>query len=249
MSSKFPVRINKYLAERHIASRRKADELIEKGLVRINGKIAVLGDMVRENDTVELDRKISNVEKSFVYFAFNKPRGIVTHSPTGDERGIASLTKLSRDIVPVGRLDKDSEGLILLSNDGRIVRGLLEPGALKEKEYEVTVDKKVLGGDLVKLEKGVRIERYTTKPARAIRIGERTFSLTLSEGKTHQIRRMCAALGYQVRGLRRIRVENIRLGSLSEGELRPLLGAELHELLRSAGLPAQAGIPESKPTR
>ncbi len=241
MASRFPVRINKYLAERHIASRRKADELVLKGYVRINGAVAKLGDVVREADLVELDKNIASVQKELVYFAFNKPRGIVTHSPSEGQSDIASLSKFSKSVVPIGRLDKDSEGLILLSNDGRIVRGLLEPGALKEKEYEVAVDKKVLGGDLVKMEKGVRIERYTTKPAKARRLSDRTFRLTLTEGKKHQVRRMCAALGYQVRSLKRIRVGNILLGKLPSGKVRRIEGAELSRLLESAGIPTPRG--------
>jgi len=234
------VRINKYLADKGIVSRRKADELIEAGLVRVNGRNAYIGQRVGEGDIVEVAEEVSKIQKAFQYFAYYKPQGIVTHSAGPGEKDIAAVLKLSRDITPVGRLDKDSEGLILLTNDGRIVGKLLEPGNLKEKEYEVEVDKPILGADLMRLERGVNIEGYKTKRAKAVRVGKTSFLLTIVEGKKHQVRRMAGAVGYQVRNLKRVRIGSITLGSLANGKLRPIEGAELERLFADTGIKRQS---------
>ena len=203
------MRLNKYLAQQGTASRREADALIEQGIVLINGKKAVLGQKVEKDDVVTL--KGDTKEKK--YLAYYKGRGIITHSPEGDEIDI--VTQLKRDhkvegVYPVGRLDKDSEGLLILTNDGRVTGPLLDPEAHHEKEYEVTVDKPVNGYFLKQLEHGVNIEGYLTKPATATKLPHKLkFTLILTEGKKHQIRRMCAALGYQVQTLKRVRIANI----------------------------------------
>lgn len=231
-SSDYPVRLNKYLAHHGYASRREADTLIEKGSVLVNGKPAVLGTKVNEGDEVEVKGK----SKEKHYLAYYKGRGIITHSPGADEVDIASRLRQDfglTDVYPVGRLDKDSEGLMILTNDGRITGPLLDPEAKHEKEYDVTVDKPVTNHLIKHIEQGVDIEGYRTKPAHAKKHPsnqERLF-VTLTEGKKHQIRRMCAALGYQVRSLKRVRVMNITLGSLKPNQYRKLTKSELRGFL------------------
>ncbi len=230
------MRLNKYLAQQGTASRREADALIEQGIVLINGKKAVLGQKVEKDDVVTL--KGDTKEKK--YLAYYKGRGIITHSPEGDEIDI--VTQLKRDhkvegVYPVGRLDKDSEGLLILTNDGRVTGPLLDPEAHHEKEYEVTVDKPVNGYFLKQLEHGVNIEGYLTKPATATKLPHKLkFTLILTEGKKHQIRRMCAALGYQVQTLKRVRIANITLGELKPNQYRNIKGEELTALLSELGL-------------
>lgn len=231
----FPVRINKYLAEKKIASRREADALISDKKVFINGVPAVLGQKVEKSDEVT----VTGNTKKYRYIAYYKPRGVISHSPGADEEDI--LMRIHKDhdmsgVYPIGRLDKDSEGLILLTNDGRITKELLEPENKKEKEYEVKVDKPVKKQFLGHLEKGVNIEEYRTKPAKTESVDKHTFRIILTEGKKHQIRRMCAALGYQVKHLKRIRIANVTLGSLKEGMWRNIAGEEKDAFLASVGL-------------
>ncbi len=236
-SMTFPMRINKYLADQKIASRREADALIASKKVLVNGKVAVLGQQVNEGDKVELTEKT----KKHLYLAYYKGRGIIAHSPTENETDI--VTRLKHDyglteVSPVGRLDKDSEGLIIISNDGRITGPLLSPESGHEKEYEVTVDKPVNGTFIRLMELGVDIEGYRTKPAKAKASpkNDKRFTLILTEGKKHQIRRMCAALGYQVKALKRVRIINIDLGSLKANQYRKIVGEELQDFLQNLGL-------------
>ena len=217
------IRINKYLADNNIASRREGDELIETGKVFVNGKKAVLGQMIRETDTVE----VKNNTKEYAYFAYNKPVGVVTTNAQKGEIDIVHRTKFPTKVFPIGRLDKDSHGLILLSNDGRITKKLLDPEFEHEKEYEVEVDKHVTPEFFKKMTSGVRIERYTTKPAKLEHMGSRKFSIILTEGKNRQIRRMCQACGYTVKDLKRVRFGKITLGKMKPGEWRKLEGSEI----------------------
>ncbi len=235
--SEFPMRINKYLALKKIASRREADALIETGKVLVNGKKAVLGQQVAETDTVTL----SGATKKYQYLAYYKGRGVITHSPSEGEVDIAARLKNDYGLTtvsPVGRLDKDSEGLIILSNDGRLTGPLLDPESGHEKEYEVTVDKNVTGMFLKLMALGVDIEGYKTKPAKVKPSGRnnKKFNLTITEGKKHQIRRMCAALGYQIDTLKRVRIMNVELGTLKPNQFRKIAGTELKELMTSLGL-------------
>lgn len=237
MEINFPVRVNRYIAAQGIASRREADELIKAGKVLINGKRAELGSQVQKADVVEVQGKTPTK----IYLAYYKGRGIITHSPGADEIDIAERLKKDysiTDVHPVGRLDKDSEGLIILSNDGRITAPLLDPESSHEKEYEVTVDKTVNQWFLKHLEEGVDIEGYTTKPAEAAshKSNPNRFTLIITEGKKHQIRRMCAALGYQIQSLKRIRVANIELGKLKPNQYRKIAGKELKELLKTLNI-------------
>jgi 23S rRNA pseudouridine2604 synthase len=220
----FPIRINKYLADKGLSTRRGADVLIEAGKVTVNGKRAVIGQQIQKDDAVVLKEE---KKRSYRYILYYKPRGVITHSPAEHETDIAAQIEHDhglKDLFPVGRLDKDSEGLIMLTNDGRITKRLLEPQYDHEKEYHVAVDKKVTDAFLNKLARGVNIEGYLTKPARAERdpLNEFAFSLHLTEGKKHQIRRMCAALGYQVTQLKRTGILDMKLRPLKEGAYREL---------------------------
>lgn len=233
----FPLRINKYLAHTGVASRREADELIASGKVTINGQKAKMGQSVSETDKVAVVGKT----KSKSYYAYYKGRGVITHSPAEHETDIA--TKLAEDygithVSPIGRLDKDSEGLMILSNDGRITGPLLDPENDNEKEYEVLVDKPISGMFRRAMEAGVDIEGYRTKPAKVIANtkNDKRFLLVITEGKKHQIRRMCAALGYQVQSLKRNRILNIELGKLKPNQYRKIADVELKEFLKTLGL-------------
>ncbi len=233
----FPIRLNKYLAETGVASRREADALIEKGQVLVNGKKAVLGTKVLKDDKVT----VGGATKAKIYLAYYKGRGIIAHSP--EEHEVDIVTRLKEDfgltgLFPIGRLDKDSEGLLIVSNDGRITKPLLDPANKLEKEYEVTVDKPVTTFFGKAMAAGVVIEGYRTKPA-AFRTHPKSqvkFFLTLTEGKKHQIRRMCAALGYQVQSLCRVRVGSILLGTLKPNQYRKIAGKELTTLLATLGV-------------
>ncbi len=233
----FPVRLNRYLAHKGFSTRRGADELITKGLVKINGKVAVLGDKVESaDDVVEVSEKvIAKIEGSYRYLAYYKPRGVSTDIQTEGESIKSSLPAL-RGLFPLGRLDKDSEGLVILTNDGRLTDRVLSPDRVHEKEYLVKVDKKITDTFIRHLERGILIETYKTKPAKARRAGETLFRIVLTEGKKHQIRRMCAAEGYQVLELNRVRIMNIKIGTLKEGAYREIVGDELAELKKSIGL-------------
>jgi 23S rRNA pseudouridine2604 synthase len=231
-------RINKYLAEQGYASRRRADELVEQGLVFINGKKAVPGDKVSTGDKVEVRGMQA---KEFEYFAYYKPQGIVTIGAQEGEKEIKDVTDLTSDIFPLGRLDKDSEGLIIMTNDGRITEALLSPTSKHEKEYTVTVDKPVSHILLVRLSQGVQIgkagqtKNYKTKKTEVRKTTKDSFDIILREGKNRQIRRMCGAVGFQVRKLKRFRIMNITLGKLKPNTYRKLKGKELEEFLKALG--------------
>ncbi|HYF10217.1 MAG TPA: pseudouridine synthase [Candidatus Paceibacterota bacterium] len=229
----FPMRINKYLAHKGYATRTGADALIEAGKVFINGVPAVLGAKVEESDMVEV--RDSRKPASYLYYAYHKPVGVITHSPQRGEKEAKEDIPV-KGVFPVGRLDKDSYGLLILTNDGRITDRLLNPDYAHDKEYVVTVRKPLANNWKTRMERGVDIEGYLTKESKVEILDERTFAITLTEGKKHQIRRMCAALGNDVEDLKRVRVMNIRLGDLKPGSYRKIEGAELTEFLRSLGL-------------
>lgn len=230
------MRINRYLALKQYCSRREADRLIEQGQVLVNGKPAVLGMLVNEGDEVFLKSGFKKVEAGRVYLAFNKPVGIVSHSPEGDQESIKDIFRYKTRVYPVGRLDRDSHGLIILTNDGRITGRLLEPEFEHEKEYLVLVDKSIQGNFLKKMAGGVRIGDYVTKPAKIKSLGSKKFQIILTEGKKRQIRKMCIALGCNVADLERVRILNIELGNLKPGEHRELKGVELTEFLSAIGI-------------
>lgn len=236
--SLFPMRLNKFLAFKGFATRRSADTLIEKGSVFVNGKIAVLGQKVSETDRVEIQ---DHKPTSHRYVLYYKPRGIITHSPGENEVDIETdilKNHKVRGLFPIGRLDKDSEGLMILTDDGRITERILNPDEGHEREYEVTVDKRVTQTFLNRLSKGVRIEGYMTKPARAERapVSEYVFTITLTEGKKHQVRRMCASLGYQVTSLKRTRILQFGLKTLKPGGIYTLKEKEVRAFQNALGL-------------
>lgn len=227
------MRINKYLAEQKIASRREADVLIEAGKVLVNGQKAELGQQLNEGDDIEIIGK----QKKYKYLAYYKGRGIITHSPADGETDIACRLKKDygiTDVNPIGRLDKNSEGLMLLTNDGRLTGPILDSEKNHEKEYDVTVDKPVTASFVKIMNLGVNIEGYKTKPAKVKQNpkNNKRFRLVITEGKKHQIRRMCAALGYQVQTLKRVRIMNIELGDLKPNQYRKISAEELHVLLK-----------------
>lgn len=224
------MRINKYLAHKNYCTRREADTLITAGKVTINGKPAQLGDKVNENDNVQVRFRV----KKYRYFAYNKPRGVITHSPEEDERDIRQSIPLV-GVFPIGRLDKDSKGLIILTDDGRITDKLLNPDYTHEKEYIVSTTEELPSNFKAKMEAGVNIEGYVTKPAVVKVLSPKKFSIVLTEGKKHQIRRMVAFFGLATASLERVRIMNVRLSGLKEGESRPILGQELATFLKSLG--------------
>jgi 23S rRNA pseudouridine2604 synthase len=204
------------------------------GKVRINKRKAVLGDKVFEKDDVTL---MKNSQKKLFYYAYNKPMGIITHSPQGDEKGILDLTKFPQEVYPIGRLDKDSWGLIILTNDGRITDKVLSPEKNHEKEYAVKIDKFMSMSFMNKMRRGVKLDDgYRTKECKMQKINDAMFSIILTEGKKRQIRRMCSALGYGVMDLKRVRIMNIKIGSLKPGVFREIKGVELKNFLAGLGL-------------
>lgn len=236
-TEEFPIRINKYLAHKGIATRLGADKLIVESKVFINGKRAVLGDKVNKDDVVE----VKNHKKNFIYLAYNKPKGVVTANPQGDEKDILesvqNLPELdSGKFFPVGRLDKESHGLIILTNDGRVTDRLLNPIYDHKKEYVVEVDRN-FGPNLTKgLEEGVNLDGIKTKNVKVKKLGEKSFSIVLTEGKNRQIKRMTESLGFTVRDLKRIRVQNIKLGKIKQNSYVEIVGKERDEFLKSLGL-------------
>ncbi len=209
------IRINKYLADKKISTRRGADELIKEKKVFINGKLAVLGSKVNENDKVEVK---GHTPKAYVYYAYNKPIGLETNSPLPN-------------IFPLGRLDKNSHGLLILTNDGRITDSLLNPKYFHEKEYVIRTKEKLRSNFKTKMEAGVNIEGYVTKKCKVTIVNENTFKVVLTEGKKHQIRRMCSALFQEVADLKRIRIMNIELGNLKPNAFKEIKGKELTTFL------------------
>lgn len=227
----YPMRINKYLAHKNLATRRGADILIKDKKVFINGKLAELGSKVTEKDKVEVKDKNPKIYK---YFAYNKPIGIITHSPKDEEEDILENLKntdIPKDVFPLGRLDKDSHGLIILTNDGRITDGLLNPENYHEKEYVVKTSNRLRGNFKEKMEAGVNIESYKTKPCKVQIVNDHTFKVTLTEGKKHQIRRMCSALFQEIEDLKRTRIMNIKLENLKSNQFREIKSEELKKFL------------------
>lgn len=235
------VRLNKYLSEMGICSRREADRLVEAGKVLVDGKTAVLGMKVRADQTVicngktvggrDADGKRLKKIKP-VLLVVNKPRGIVCTTSDKDRApNIVDLLDYPTRIYPVGRLDKDSEGLILMTNQGDLVNKIMRAGNAHEKEYVVTVDKPLTMEFLKSMEEGVPILDTVTRPCVIKATGKRDFTIILTQGLNRQIRRMCEHLGYQVRTLKRVRVMNIRLGNLKVGDCRKVTPAESRQLL------------------
>lgn len=225
------MRLNKYISETGICSRREADKWIADGRVRINGEPAGLGTQVGEGDRVEVDGREIGDRSDTVYIALNKPVGITCTTERHVEGNVVDFIGHAQRIFPIGRLDKDSEGLILLTNNGDIVNELLRSENNHEKEYVVTVDGPLTEEFLAGMAEGVDILGVRTKPCRVRRIGRNVFGIVLTQGLNRQIRRMCAVYGYQVRRLQRVRIVNIRLDGIKVGQWRNLDPQELRGLL------------------
>ncbi|PJN87588.1 23S rRNA pseudouridine(2604) synthase RluF [Bacillus sp. mrc49] len=224
------MRINKYISESGITSRRGADKWIAEGRVTINGAIAELGSQAQSGDDVRVDGNSIKVEQQNVYIALNKPIGITSTTEKHIKGNIVDFVNHPLRIFHIGRLDKDSSGLILLTNDGDIVNEILRAENKHEKEYIVTVDKPLTASFIKEMSAGVEILDTKTLPCKVKQLTKYTFNITLMQGLNRQIRRMCSALGYEVRDLHRIRIMNIHLDGLALGQWRDLTEDELKEL-------------------
>lgn len=241
------MRLNKYLSEAGICSRREADRLIESGRVTVDGKKAVFGMQVEEGQEVRVGKKLIKSGNEKIVLAVNKPAGIVCTEDKREKKNIIRFLNYPVRVTYAGRLDKDSEGLLLMTNDGDLINAMMRARYGHEKEYKVTVDRP-LGEDFKeKMEQGVHITDKeknldaVTRPCKVEVLGKYTFTIVLTQGLNRQIRRMCEALGYKVKRLVRVRIMNITLGSLKAGEVRKLSKQELKELYEQAGTNAGIG--------
>ena len=220
------MRLNKYLAQCGVCSRRDADKLIEQGKVLVNGQVAGMGQQVEETDTVQVGKKILQGKQTQKVLAFYKPVGVTcTERDPHAEKKIMDMIRYPERLTYAGRLDKDSEGLILLTNDGDLINAMMRGANRHEKEYIVKTDKEITPDFLEIMRKG-EIEQ----------IGKFTFRIVLTQGVNRQIRRMCEACGYRVKALKRIRIMNILLGDLKPGKWREVIGEELEQLQRDTGM-------------
>ena len=232
------IRINKYLAECGVCSRRGADELIAGGLVTVDGKPAENGMKITPGMRVEVrGKEVSGIDKK-VYLAFNKPRGVVCTAMKADERNVIDYLDFPVRVTYCGRLDKDSEGLLIMTNDGDLIDAMMRSRNGHEKEYRVTVNKTATDAFLYQMGKGVYLEELdvTTKKCSVERISDNSFTIILTQGLNRQIRKMCESFGYRVRKLVRVRVMNIELGNLATGKYRELTEDEVRKLKKGCGL-------------
>lgn len=227
------MRLQKFLSSAGFCSRRKGEEYIKDGRVKVNGIIiTVLGTQVDpQNDRIEVNQTLVKAEQKKIYIALNKPREYVTSCDHPGEKIVLELVDITHRIYPVGRLDKDSTGLLLLTNDGRLHHRLSHPSFDHEKEYEVTVASHISDSALIHLEKGLHVLGTITRPAKVKRLSSKRFRIILKEGRNRQIRRMVGKMGGRVMALKRIRISNIRLGTLSEGCWRYLTEKEIKGLI------------------
>ncbi|CDI48196.1 pseudouridine synthase [Clostridium tetani] len=232
------MRLNNFISSTGLCSRREADELIKQKKVNVNGEIAPLGYIVNSKDKIEVNGKLLQKKKNDIYIALNKPVGITCTTERHIKGNIIDFINHTERIFPIGRLDKDSEGLILLTNDGSIVNEILREENNHEKDYIVTVNKAITPAFINGISKGVKIynpvkNQYTiTNKCKVVKINVNTFKITLSQGLNRQIRRMCSSYGYKVVKLKRIRIINITLKGLSVGKWRNLTDEEVR-ILRS----------------
>lgn len=230
------IRLNKYLSDAGVCSRREADRLIENGRVTVDGKVAVPGMKVEADQEVRVGKKLIENGGKKTVLAVYKPAGIVCTEDKREKKNIIRYLDYPIRITYAGRLDKDSEGLLIMTNDGDLINGMMRARYGHEKEYHVTIDRPVTEEFLERMAKGVRIvdqEKHldeVTRPCKVKKIEKYTFSIVLTQGLNRQIRRMCKALGYEVRKLKRIRIMNIELGTMKPGEIRNLTKQELEEL-------------------
>ena len=231
------VRLNKFLSEKGICSRREADRLVDEGKVMVNGVCAVMGQKVSSADEIVVDgKKVSTKQVKPVLIAVNKPAGIVcTTARFEGEKNIVDMVKYPTRIYPIGRLDKESEGLILMTNLGDLANEISKASNSHEKEYVVTVNNQVTESFLDKMRRGMHIEELNadTMPCVCTKTGNREFHIILKQGLNRQIRRMCAACGYRVETLKRIRIMNIHLGNIPQGNFRNVTDAEFDKLIKT----------------
>ena len=230
LQAKESVRLNKYLSEAGVCSRREADRLIESGKVTVDGVTAQMGMRVTAGQIVKVGKKTVSKQDEMIVLAVNKPTGIGCTEDQRERDSIVRFLNYPVRVTYAGRLDKDSRGLLLMTNNGDIINQMMRAANRHEKEYKVTVDKEITEQFIKKMSEGVPILDTVTRPCTVKKIGKYTFSIILTQGLNRQIRRMCAAFGYEVKDLVRIRIMNIRLGSLKEGAYRKLTDEELEEL-------------------
>lgn len=228
-------RLNKFIADSGYCSRREADRLISEGRVKVDGRVGVLGDKVLPGTVVLVDGQPLTGDGEKVYIALNKPVGIVCTADPREPMNVVDYLDYPIRIFPVGRLDKDSEGLLLMTSDGEIVNRLLRAAGGHEKEYEVTIDRPVTREFLEGMMKGVPILDTVTLPCKVRRTGDKSFNIIIVQGLNRQIRRMCEYFGYSVTSLRRIRIMNIRLGNMKPGQWRELTESEFTTLMNQLG--------------
>ena len=213
----YPIRINRYLYLKGYCSRRQADGFIERGLVKVNGKKAVMGQKIEsEKDKVEVSKEVENLKKSFEYYIFNKPLGIVSHNPQGSEKEVTDVFKTKEKVFPVGRLDKDSEGLMLLSNDGEWLNNINHPSKGYEKEYIVTVSQPI---DLNSFKKVVTDKKEKLVINKLSKLNKFEYKVTLNTGKNREIRRVFAKNNVEIRNLKRISIGNFSIEDMKIGQL------------------------------
>ncbi|MFI3288573.1 MAG: 23S rRNA pseudouridine(2604) synthase RluF [Rikenellaceae bacterium] len=227
------IRLNKYISDSGFCSRREADKFIENGSVRINGRVAQMGMKVQSGDIVKVNGTLIEGENETVYIALNKPIGVVSTTDPTERDNIVDFVNYPTRVFNIGRLDKPSEGLILLTNDGDIVNKILRASNNHEKEYEVVVDKPINEEFVRKMSGGIPILGATTKKCKVTQEGVNRFRIILTQGLNRQIRRMCEYLGYEVTKLKRVRIMNISLGKLPIGQWRFLTEDEIETLNRS----------------
>nr|WP_296104503.1 23S rRNA pseudouridine(2604) synthase RluF [uncultured Mediterraneibacter sp.] len=225
-----PVRLNKYLSEAGVCSRREADRLIETGRVTVDGQRAQTGMRIVPGQVVKVGNKVVSKQDEMIVLAVNKPRGIVCTEERRERDSIVRFLNYPVRVTYIGRLDKDSHGLLLMTNNGDIINKMMRAANKHEKEYKVTVDKEITEDFLKKMAAGVPILDTVTRPCTVKKIGKYTFSIILTQGLNRQIRRMCEVLGYEVKDLLRVRVMNITLDGLKDGQYRKLTDQELNEL-------------------
>lgn len=230
MNNSDSINLNKYISSTGICSRREAEKFIVAGQVTINGEVAQLGNRVFEGDVVKLKGKPLKSKPKTIYIALNKPVGIVSTTDSKERRNIVKHVNHPQRLFPIGRLDKPSEGLIFLTNDGDIVNKILRAGNNHQKEYIVTVDKKIDDVFIQKMSNGIPILGTVTKKCSVSKVNDYTFNIVLTQGLNRQIRRMCEYLGYDVKKLKRTRIMNVKLGGLKSGEWRELSDAEMKEI-------------------
>jgi 23S rRNA pseudouridine2605 synthase len=232
------IRLQKYLSGAGVCSRRKGEEYIKAGRVKVNGEIVIeQGIQVEpEKDRVEVDGKIVRIKNQMIYVVMNKPAGYITSRSHGDRKIVFDLINIKERLNPVGRLDKDSTGLLLLTNDGELHNRLIHPSFDHEKEYEVETLKPINDKSLEQLRRGIVIENKKTRPAKVDRMAENSFKIILKEGRKRQIRRMVEKVDNRVVDLHRIRISTLHIGNLKMGQWRHLLADEVTALVKSCGM-------------